>query len=428
MSSSNAKTIEINFPEVANILYNVDTNGQPKHVYMTATMNYDPDIPNLGSKKKYYMAEELYVFGGYDENSDITLVIKLIPMSKNSDSDNPPKPSQVYMCFPLQNSEDKNNENAQIIQLIRNDVEKPPTSLNLNKLLLSKEPLNFTCIKNTEYDYEKDIYVYICKEQLEVYQLMKAFPKDYKWLTNESQATSNYSKDPFDLSVLYSTNPNYKTTVSANIENMHETFSGMEGFKEGASNKDTVDISGVEIPMKGVYIQCKPAGSSIETVPMTITSPSTIKDVPKQSFIIMFIVVMLMTVIVFFGQKFIYRNLSEEFKKNIGIDTRDNIDKTNPMTMFVMFLIDAVPYGGFGYFDNRKYTDYKNNPEFIKRCISWLFYAFFILSSGLGTAFASRKQKKTGTKYIFLFMFLTLIYVQFLFFILMSRSNLEGWT
>jgi hypothetical protein len=268
MSSSNAKTIEINFPEVANILHSVDTLGQPKHVYMTAIMNYDPDIPNLGAKKKYYMTEELYVLGGYDKNSDITLVIKMIPMSKNSDSENPPKPSQVYMCFPLQNSEDKKNENAQIIRLIRNEVEKPPTSLNLNKLL-SEESLNFTCIKNTEYDYEKDIYVYICKEQIEVYQLMKAFPKDYKWLTRESQATSNYSKDPFDLSILYSTNPNHKTTVSASIEKMHETFSGMEGFQEGASGY--VDISGVQIPDKGVYIQCKPAGVSEGTVPMNMT-------------------------------------------------------------------------------------------------------------------------------------------------------------
>jgi hypothetical protein len=418
MSSSNAKTIEINFPEVANILYNVDTNGQPKHVYMTATMNYDPDIPNLGSKKKYYMAEELYVLGGYDENSDITLVIKLIPMSKNSDSDNPPKPSQVYMCFPLQNSEDKNNENAQIIQLIRNDVEKPPTSLNLNKLLLSKEPLNFTCIKNTEYDYEKDIYVYICKEQLEVYQLMKAFPKDYKWLTNENQATSNYSKDPFDLSVLYSTNPNYKTTVSASIENMHETFSGMEGFKEG------VDVGGVEIPDKGVYIQCKPAGSSDETVPMSMTSPSSRKNAESQSFIIMFIVVMLLTVIVFFGQKGIYGMLSQDFKTNIGIDTRVNIEKTNPMTMFVKFLLDAIPFSRDD--DKKFYSDPKNAS--IPRVVSWIMYLFFISSSIFGTIFASRKQKKSGTKYIFLFMLLTLIYVQFLFFILMSRSDPAGWT
>jgi hypothetical protein len=424
MSSSNAKTIEINFPEVANILYSVDTLGQPKHVYMTAIMNYDPDIPNLGAKKKYYMTEELYVLGGYDKNSDITLVIKMIPMSKNSDSENPPKPSQVYMCFPLQNSEDKKNENAQIIRLIRNEVEKPPTSLNLNKLL-SEESLNFTCIKNTEYDYEKDIYVYICKEQIEVYQLMKAFPKDYKWLTRESQATSNYSKDPFDLSILYSTNPNHKTTVSASIEKMHETFSGMEGFQEGASGY--VDISGVQIPDKGVYIQCKPAGVSEGTVPMKMTSPSSRRNAESQSFIIMFIVVMLLTMIVFFGQKFIYTNLSPEFRTNIGIQDRQNIVKNDPMTMFVRFLLDALPFSRTN--DKSILSDIpKGDNGSVLRVFSWIMYLFFISSSIFGTIFASRKQKKSGTKYIFLFMLLTLLYVQFLFFILMSRSDPAGWT
>jgi hypothetical protein len=417
MSSSNAKTIEINFPEVANNLHNIDTHGQPKHVYMTSTLMYEPEIPNLGAKKKYYMTENLYIFGPYNENSDITIVIKLLPMSKNSDSENPPKPSEVYMCFPLQNSADKNYENAQIIQLIRNDVEKPPTSLNLNKLL-KEEVLNFTCIKNTEYDYEKDIYVYILKEQIEIYNLTKAFPKDYVWLTQESQATSNYPKDPFDLSILYSTNPNYKTTVSASIENMHETFSGMEGFKEGAS--DMVDISGVQIPKQGVYIQCKPAGASDETVPMNMTSPSSRKDAERQSFIIMFIVVMLLTVFVFFGQKFIYSMLSVDFRKNIGIQDRGHIEKNDPMTMFVRFLLDAVPF-------MRPYdTDYTNS-EFPKRVFSWIMYGFFITSSIFGTIFASKSQKKSGTKYIFLYMFLTLLYIQFLFFILMMRSDPINW-
>lgn len=411
MSSSNAKTIEINFPKVENILYNIDTNGQPKHVYMTATMNYDPDIPNLGAKKKYYMTENLYVLGPYNKNSDMTIVIKLIPMSKNSDSDNPPKPSEVYMCFPLQNSADKNNENAQIIQLIRNDVEKPPTSLNLNKLL-KDGALNFTCIKNTEYDYEKDIYVYILKEQLEVYNLTKAYPKDYVWLTHESQATSNYSKEPFDLSILYSTNPNYKTTVSASIEKMHETFSGMEGFKEGNT---------VKIPKTGVYIQCKPAGASEGTTAVSMTSPSSRKNAERQSFIIMFIVVMLLTVLVFFGQKFIYKNLSSDFKTNIGIQDRQNIEKNDPMTMFFRFLLDAVP-------SMRNYDFNYTHPEFVKRVLSWLFYGFFFTSSIFGTIFASKRQKKSGTKYIFLFMFLTLLYVQFLFFILMTRSDPAGWT
>lgn len=424
MSSSNEKTIEINFPEVANILYNIDTNGQPKHVYMTATMNYEPDIPNLGAKKKYYMAENLYVFGPYNENSDMTLVIKLLPMTKNSDSDNPAKPSEVYMCFPLQNSADINYENVQIIDLIRNDVEKPPTSLNLNKLL-KDEALNFTCIKNTEYDYEKDIYVYILKEQLEVYNLTKAFPKDYVWLTRESQATSNYSKEPFDLSILYSTNPNYKTTVSASIEKMHETFSGMEGFKEGATS-DVVDVGGVEIPKTGVYIQCKPAGASKDTVPMQMTSPSSRKNAERQSFIIMFIVVMLLTVFVFFGQKGIYKMLSTEFKTNIGIQDRQNIDKNDPMTMFFRFLLDAVP--GTRTNDFTIFSDIpKGLNGSVLRVLSWLFYGFFFTSSIFGTIFASKRQKKSGTKYIFLYMFLTLLYIQFLFFILMTRSDPAGW-
>ena len=422
MSSSNAKTIEINFPEVANILHNIDTNGQPKHVYMTATMNYEPDIPNLGAKKKYYMAENLYVFGAYNENSDMTLVIKLIPMTKNLDSDNPPKPSQAYLCFPLKNSDDKNLANTQIIDLIRNDIEKPPTSLNLNKLL-KDEALNFTCIKNTEHDYEKDIYVYVLKEQLEVYNLMKAFPSDYKWLTHKNQATSNYPKEPFDLSILHTTNPNYKTTVSGSIEKMHETFSGMEGFKEGATS-DVVDIGGVEIPKTGVYIQCKPAGSSKETVPMQMTSPSSRKNAERQSFIIMFIVVMLLTVLVFFGQKGIYSMLSPEFKTNIGIQDRQNIEKNDPMTMFVRFLMDAVP--GMRDDDKKFYKDIKNASW--QRFCSWIMYGFFILSSIFGTIFASKSQKKSGTKYIFLYMFLTLLYVQFLFFILMTRSDPSGWT
>lgn len=417
MSSSNEKTIEINFPEVENILYNIDTNGQPKHVYMTATMNYEPDIPNLGAKKKYYMAENLYVFGPYNENSDMTIVIKLLPMTKNSDSDNPPKPSEVYMCFPLQNSADINYENVQIIDLIRNDVEKPPTSLNLNKLL-KDEALNFTCIKNTEYDYEKDIYVYILKEQIEVYNLTKAFPKDYVWLTNENQATSNYSKEPFDLSILYSTNPNYKTTVSASIEKMHETFSGMEGFKEGNT---------VKIPKTGVYIQCKPAGASEGTTAMQMTSPSSRKNAERQSFIIMFIVVMLLTVAVFFGQKGIYKMLSQEFKTNIGIDTRVNIENNNPMTMFVLFLMDAVPYRRNT--DNTILSDIpKGGNGSVLRVLSWIMYAFFFTSAIFGTAFASKSQKKSGTKYIFLYMFLTLLYIQFLFFILMTRSDPSGWT
>lgn len=430
MSSSPDNNIEINFPEVANILHNVDIHGQPKHVYMTATLKYEPEIANLGANRTYYMTEELYIIGAYNENSDVTLVIKMMPMSHDKDHENPPKPSQAYMCFPLQNSTDKKYANKQITDLITNDPEKPPTSLNLNKLL-KDELLNFTCIKNTEHDYATDIYVYIFKEQIEVYNLMKILPKEYAWLTHKNQATSNYSKDPFDLSILYSTNPNYKTTVSASIEKMHETFSNMEGFKEGTAGM--VDISGVEIPKKGVYIQCKPAGSSDETVPMNMTSPSSTKDAQHQSFIIMFIVVMLLTVLVFFGQKGIYKMLSPDFRKNIGIQDRQNIEKNDPMTMFVRFVLDAVPYGGFGVFKNRNYknmfneTGTENTSEFVKRFISWILYGFFITSSIFGTIFASKSQKKSGTKYIFLYIFLTLLYVQFLFFILMTRSDPAGW-
>jgi hypothetical protein len=200
---------------------------------------------------------------------------------------------------------------------------------------------------------------------------------------------------------------------------MHETFSGMEGFQEGASGY--VDISGVQIPDKGVYIQCKPAGVSEGTVPMNMTSPSSRRNAESQSFIIMFIVVMLLTVLVFFGQKGIYGMLSSDFKTNIGIQDRQNIEKNDPMTMFVRFLMDAVP-------SRRKYDFDYTNQEFPKRVGSWIMYAFFISSSIFGTIFASRKQKKSGTKYIFLFMLLTLLYVQFLFFILMSRSDPAGWT
>ena len=260
-----------------------------------------------------------------------------------------------------------------------------------------------------------------------VYNLTNAFPKDYVWLTNENQATSNYSKEPFDLSVLYSTNPNYKTTVSASIEKMHETFSGMEGFKEGASNNETTNIGDVEIPDKGVYIQCKPAGASEGTTAVSMNSPSFRKNAESQSFIIMFIVVMLLTVLVVFGQKFIYKNLSSEFKTNIGIQDRPNIEKNDPMTMFVQFLMDAVP--GMRTNDKTIISDLWNrgNNSSVPRFGSWIMYAFFISSSIFGTIFASRKQKKTGTKYIFLFMFLTLLYVQFLFFILMTRSDPAGW-
>jgi hypothetical protein len=200
----------------------------------------------------------------------------------------------------------------------------------------------------------------------------------------------------------------------------------MEGFQEGVSGY--VDISGVQIPDTGVYIQCKPAGVSEETVPMNMTSPSSRRNAESQSFIIMFIVVMLLTVIVFFGQKGIYGMLSPEFRTNIGIQDRQNIVNNDPMTMFVRFLLDAIPYGGFGFFSNRK-NDFKfDDPNFGRRVGSWIMYAFFISSSIFGTIYASRKQKKSGTKYIFLFMLLTLLYVQFLFFILMSRSDPAGWT
>jgi hypothetical protein len=127
---------------------------------------------------------------------------------------------------------------------------------------------------------------------------------------------------------------------------------------------------------------------------------------------------------VFFGQKFIYTSLSKEFKTNIGIQDRQNIEKNDPMTMFVRFLMDAVP-GGY-IFGNRNYNN-DNTSEFVKRVFSWIMYAFFITSAIFGTAFASKSQKKSGTKYIFLYMFLTLLYVQFLFFILMMRSDPTNW-
>ena len=413
MTSSN--NIEIYFPKIS--LLSIDNNEYKTSYFVSAYFNSDESNLYIKSNKTYYATEKLYIIGAIDKDSDITLVIRLKSIGtnhkiddENDDEETNEKKSQVYMCFPLQNSKKESKNKINEIKKIINN--KDIDSLNINDILSGYEnDLEFIYKKDSN-DYLIDNYVYKFKYIFDVYDLSKLLSNDYKWLTKEIQK-KNYLQEPFDFSILDTSKSD--VVVNATIDKkINHSNKKKEGFKEGAKNKKDT----------GIYMECKPSGESEETTPMKLVSTSSKKS--SQSFIYawMFATIMIIMLIVYNFQETIYCLLSNEFKTNIGITTNDEIKNNTIPKMYFYFLADILPHFWKFLTVHRQYLDYskdgiekiREKGKFFQRCVFWAFYVIL---------FTCMTTTKKQTKAIFIFIFMTLLFSQLLFFTMMMKTDIN---